>query len=54
MITDATSPAAFASTEASHAANPQLKALLTDYAMALPPQLRRSTLAALDIDGHGA
>jgi hypothetical protein len=35
MITDAISPAAFASTQANYAANPQLKALLTDYAMAL-------------------
>ena len=37
MITDVASPAPFPSTEAIHAANLQLKTLLPDYAMALPP-----------------
>jgi hypothetical protein len=35
MITDAVSPAAFASTEAIHTANPQLRTRLPDYAIAL-------------------
>jgi hypothetical protein len=39
MITEATSPAAIASTKALHSANSQLSALLSDYAIALPPTL---------------
>jgi hypothetical protein len=35
MITDVISPATFTSTEATHSTNPQLKRLLSDYAMAL-------------------
>jgi hypothetical protein len=35
MITYVISPATFASTEADHPANPQLKRLPSDYAMAL-------------------
>lgn len=35
IITDVTSPAAFASTEATHSTNPQFKALPSDYAIAL-------------------
>lgn len=40
MITDVISPAAFASTEATHTTNPQLKALPSDYAITLRPHLR--------------
>ncbi|GAB3003078.1 hypothetical protein GCM10027184_69940 [Saccharothrix stipae] len=40
MITDAVSPAAIASTKALHAANSQLSALLSDYAIALAPDDR--------------
>jgi hypothetical protein len=35
MITDAASPASFASTEADHASNPLVKGFPPDYAMAL-------------------
>jgi hypothetical protein len=39
MITDAVSPASFASTEAIHTANPQLRTRLPDYAIALEESL---------------
>ena len=40
MITYVISPATFASTEANQAANPQLRRLPSDYAMALGPPSR--------------
>jgi hypothetical protein len=36
MITDGASPASYASTEATYPTNPQLKALPSDHAIALP------------------
>jgi hypothetical protein len=36
MITDVVSPAVFASTQANHPTKTQLRALLPDYAIALP------------------
>ncbi|SDT15341.1 hypothetical protein SAMN04489716_2671 [Actinoplanes derwentensis] len=52
MITDVISPAAFASTEANYAANPQFRALPSDNAMALSRGPTEASGAAQYL-GHG-